>query len=105
MPSIGRMVLFFIVIKDIIQLLAWMKIFGEIKIKSKMDRKKGIVYDTDKLLKNESNFIEYLVKYIYYKAHNFFIILYHSFTRFHYALFFSFLNLIKATPFYIHGYF
>ena len=33
MPSIGRMVLFFIVIKDIIQVLAWMIIFGKIKIR------------------------------------------------------------------------
>ena len=33
MPSIGRMVLFFILIKDLIQVLAWMIIFGSIKIK------------------------------------------------------------------------
>jgi len=101
MPSIGRMVLFFIVIKDIIKLLAWMIIFGQIKIR----KENRIVYDTDKKLIKESNFIKYLVKYISYEAHNFFIILYHSFTRFHLALFFSFLNLIKATPFFAHFYF
>ena len=33
MDSIGHLVLFFIFIKDVIQILAWMIIFGSIKIR------------------------------------------------------------------------
>ena len=33
MDSIGHLVLFFLVIKDVIQLLAWLIIFGNIKIR------------------------------------------------------------------------
>ena len=112
MPSIGRMVLFFIVIKDIIQVLAWMIIFGKIKIKkehkkSKIEKKENILdlYDTNKLLKKESHIIFYIVKLIYYETINLIITLYHSITRIHYAIFFSVLNLVKATPFFIHFYF
>ena len=112
MPSIGRMVLFFIVIKDIIQVLAWMIIFGKIKIRKEQKEFKKTgkefilhLYDTDKLLKKESHFILYVVKLIYYETINLIITLYHSITRIHYAIFFSVLNLVKATPFFIHFYF
>jgi len=109
MDSIGRLVLFFIIIKDVIQILAWMIIFGNIKIrdllKKQNQNKEFFLYKVEKLVKKESNPIFYVMKLIFYELYNLIITLYHSFKMIHYALFFSFLNLIKATPFFIHFYF
>ena len=61
MDSIGHLVLLFIIIKDLIQILAWMIIFGNIKIrdlkKKQNQSKEFFLYKVEKLVKKESNLI------------------------------------------------